>query len=102
MTNEQKIEVALDILRTQDWYWFMEESTRPHYDNARGTMRAFVKVVATISDQAIVEALRSLWTATYTYLHETMWGADEKVKAEFAATKAQLLAIIQPQHQAAA
>lgn len=101
-TNTQKIEKALQILNQQDWYWAMADYTHPALDEARGSMRAFVNVVASISDRAIVKALRQLWTATYEYVHETMWSENKKAKAEYEAMKAQLMAIIQPQYMAAA
>ena len=88
--------------RGQDWYWCMSDYTHPAYDYACGSMRAFVELVASISDKAIVKALRDLWTATYNYVHATMWSANEKAKAEFEATKAQLMAIIKPQYAMAA
>ena len=101
-TTSQKIEKALEILKGQDWYWFMSDYTHPAYDYACGSMRAFVELVASISDKAIVKALRDLWTATYNYVHATMWSANEKAKAEFEAMKAQLMAIIKPQYAMAA
>ena len=63
---------------------------------------AFVEVVASIADKVIVEALRNLWQATYDYIHKTMWGNNEKAKAEYEATKAQVMAVIQPQYAMAA
>ena len=98
MATSQKIEKALEILNGQDWYWCMSDYTHPAYDYACGSMRAFVELVATINDKTIVKALRDLWTATYNYVHTTMWSANEKAKAEFEATKAELMAVIKPQY----
>lgn len=95
-TNSQKIEKALEILKGQDWYWCMSDYTHPAYDNACGSMRAFVEVVASITDSTIVKALRTLWTATYEYVHATMFGSNSEAKIKFEATKVQLMAIIQP------
>ena len=61
-----------------------------------------MELVASISDKAIVKALRDLWTATYNYVHATMWSANEKAKAEFEAIKAELMAVIKPQYAMAA
>lgn len=80
----------------------MSDYTHPAYDYACGSMRAFVELVATINDKAIVKALRDLWTATYNYVHATMWSANEKAKAEFEAIKAELMAVIKPQYAMAA
>ena len=65
-------------------------------------MRAFVELVATIADKVIVKALRDLWTATYEYTHETMWGSNDEAKAEFKAKEAELMAVIKPQYAMAA
>lgn len=101
-TNSKKIEKALEILKGQDWWWCMSDDTHPAYDNACGSMRAFVEVVASITDRAIVKALRDLWTATYEYVHATMFGSSKEKDSKFEATKAQLMAIIQPQYAMAA
>jgi len=95
-TTSQKIDKALEILKAQDWYWCMSEYTHPAYDYACGSMRAFVELVATINDSEIVKALRDLWTATYNYVHASMWGSNDKAKAEFEATKCALMAVIKP------
>ena len=101
-TTQQKIEKALSIMRSHDWYWCMADCTNPAYGNAYGSMRAFVETAASINDITTVKALRDLWTVTYNYIHATMWSADEKAKAEFEKAKAQLMATIQPQYAMAA
>ena len=102
MATSQKIEKALEILNSQDWGWCMSDYTHPAYDNAYGTMRSFVELVATINDKNIVKALRDLWTATYQYVHATMWGSNEKAKEEYNAIKEELMAVINPQYALAA
>lgn len=102
MTTSQKIEKALAILNTQDWYWAMSDYTHPAYDNAFENMRVFVELVATIENSCIIKALRNLWKATYNYVHATMWSDNEKAKAEFDAIEAELMAIIKPQYVMAA
>lgn len=101
-TTSQKIEKALEILNGQDWWWCMSDYTNPAYGNAYGSMRAFVELVASINDSTIVKALRDLWTATYKYIHATMWSANEKAKAEYEAKKAELMAVVNPQFAMAA
>ena len=101
-TTSQKIEKALSIMKSHDWYWCMADYTNPAYGNAYGSMRAFVEVVASIADSEIVKALRELWTATYEYVHATMWSSNEAAKAEFKLKEAQLMAVIQPQFAMAA
>jgi hypothetical protein len=100
-TTANKIEKALSILSQHDWYWMMSESNSA-YGYACGSMRAFVELVATIEDSTIVKALRDLWTATYEYVHATMWGSNEAAKAEFNAKEAELMAVIKPTYSVAA
>lgn len=101
-TTQQKIEKALSIMQSHDWYWMMADYTNPAYGNAYGSMRAFVEVVASINVSSIVKALRDLWQATYDYIHATMWSSNDKAKAEFETKKAELMAVIQPQYAMAA
>ena len=100
-TTANKIETALQIMNQHDWYWCMADSNSA-YGYAYGSMKMFVELVATISDSSIVKALRDLWTATYNYVHATMWSANEKAKAEYESIKANLMAIIKPTFQMAA
>ena len=100
-TTANKIEKALSIMNNHDWYWMMCDSNSA-YGYARGSMRAFVELVATIDDAAIVKAMRDLWTANYEYVHATMWSSNEAAKAEFKAKEAQLMAVIKPQFAIAA
>ena len=100
-TTANKIEKALQILNGHDWYWMMCDSNSA-YGYARGSMRAFVELVATIEDSTIVKALRDLWTATYEYVHATMFGSSSEAKETFKAKESELMAIIKPTYQMAA
>lgn len=93
-TTANKIEKALSILNGHDWYWMMSDSNSA-YGYARGSMRAFVELVATIEDVAIVKALRDLWTANYEFAHNSN-------KETFKAKEAELMAVINPQFAVAA
>ena len=95
MTNTEKIEKALNILSNHDWYWCMSDSNSA-YGYARGSMRMFVELVATINDNIIVKALRDLWKATYEFVH------DKTDKETFKANEAELMGIIKPTYQMAA
>ena len=97
-----KIEKALEIMKSHDWYWMMADYTNPSYGNAYGSMRAFVELVATIENSSIVKALRDLWKATYEYVHATMWGSNDAAKAEFKEKEAELMAVIMPTYAVAA
>ena len=101
-TTQQKIEKALSIMKSHDWYWCMADYTYPAYGNAYDSMRAFVETAASINDITTVKALRDLWTATYEYVHATMWGSNEAAKAEFNAKEAELMAVIKPTYSVAA
>ena len=101
-TTANKIEKALSIMKSHDWYWMMADYTNPAYGNAYGSMRAFVEVVASITDSTIVKALRDLWTATYEYVHATMFGGSSEAKETFKAKESELMAIIKPTYQMAA
>jgi hypothetical protein len=101
-TTSQKIEKALQILNGHDWYWAMANYSNPAYGNAYASMRSFVEVVASIADSAIVKALRELWTATYEYVHATMWSSNAEAKETYKAKEAQLMAVIKPQYAMAA
>ncbi len=102
-TTSQKIEKALLILKNQDFYWKMADYATKAYNEAYCTMRAFVELLATINDTAIVKALKELWVVTYNYAQVTMMGRNESAaKAEFKSKEAELMAIINPQLSAAA
>ena len=94
-TTTNKIEKALQILNHHDWYWCMSDSNSA-YGYARGSMRAFVELVATIENAAIVKALRDLWKANYEYVHE------KTNKETFKAKEAELMSIIKPTYTMAA
>ncbi len=101
-TTSQKVEKALSILGSHDWYWAMANYSNPAYGNAYASMRAFVEVVASIADSTIVKALRDLWKATYDYIHATMWSSNPEAKETFKAKESQLMAVIKPQYAIAA
>ena len=94
-TTANKIEKALQILNHHDWYWMMCDSNSA-YGYARGSMRAFVELVATIENAAIVKALRDLWTANYEFAHSR---CD---KETFKAIETEIMNIISPPFSVAA
>ena len=87
MATTNKIEKALSILGQHDWYWMMCDSNNA-YGYAYSSMKAFVELVATINDTAIVKAMRDLWTANYEFAH------NRCAKETFKAKEAELMAII--------
>ena len=101
MATANKIEKALEIMKSHDWYWMMCDSNSA-YGYARGSMRAFVELVASINNAAIIKAMRDLWTAHYKYVHATMFGSNDAAKAELKAKEAELMAVINQSYAMAA
>lgn len=95
MATANKIEKALQILKGHDWYWMMCDSNSA-YGYARGSMRAYVELVATIDDAAIIKAMRDLWTANYEFAH------NRCDKETFTAREAELMVVIKPTYTVAA
>ena len=96
MATIETINKALEAMNNHDWYWMMADYTHPSIDYARGNMRYFVELVATISDGRIRKALRDLWVATYENVHANLFGKNEEANKTYEAKKAELMAIILP------
>ena len=65
MATVEIINKALATMNNHDWYWMMADYSYPAMDYARGNMRYFVELVASIKNSTIENALRELWIATY-------------------------------------
>ena len=63
MTQDNKIQTALDMIESYDWFWRMSDAWL--YDSAKAGMRRFVTLVSTIEDGNVRMALRGLWTLRY-------------------------------------
>ena len=97
MATIETINKALEVLKNHDWWWMMADYTLPAIDNARGSMRYYVELVATIKDAVVRNAMRELWKATYENVHNNMWGKDAKKLIKFMKPrKTELMAIILP------
>lgn len=96
MATIETINNALEILKNHDWWWMMADYTHPAIDNARGSMRYYVELVATIKDAVVRNAMRELWKATYENVHNNMWSKDEEANKVYEAKKKELMAIILP------
>ncbi len=96
MAKTEIINKTLEVLKNHDWWWMMADYTHPAIDNARGSMRYFVELVATITDAKIRKALRDLWVATYENVHANLWSKNEEANKQFEIKKAELMAIILP------
>ena len=96
MATLELINKALATMNNHDWYWCFADYTHPAIDKARGDMRYFVELVATITDANIRKALRDLWVATYENVHANLWSKNEESNKVYEAKKAELMAIILP------
>jgi hypothetical protein len=96
MATIETINKALEVLKNHDWWWMMADYTHPAIDNARGSMRYYVELVATIKDAVVRNAMRELWKATYENVHNNMWSKDEEANKVYEAKKTELMAIILP------
>ncbi|MCL1615491.1 hypothetical protein M3090_03645 [Bacteroides sp. ET71] len=96
MATIEIINKALAVMNNHDWYWMMADYTHPAIDEARGSMRYFVELVALIKDTTIEKALRELWKATYENVHANLWSKDEEANKQYEMKKAKLMAIILP------
>lgn len=94
MATIEIINKALEAMSNHDWYWCFADYTHPAIDNAKGNMRYFVELVATISNVDIRKALRDLWVATYEKVHANLWSKDEEANKQYEIKKAKLMAII--------
>ena len=105
MTTQEVIYKALEVMNSQDWYWYMSDyQINEMKDKAYGTMRNFVELVASINDSTIRKALRELWTATYNFkeLNSPMSSPSETQIREYNNVKAELMAVILPSYNMAA
>ena len=96
MASVEIINKALEAMNNHDWYWMMADYSHPAMDYARGNMRYFVELVATISNADIRKAMRDLWIATYENVHANLWSKDEEANKQYEMKKAKLMAIIYP------
>ena len=85
MATTEIINKALETLKNHDWYWMMADYSHPAMDYARGSMRYFVELVATITDVSI-----------YENVHANLWSKNEESNKVYEAKKAELMAIILP------
>lgn len=96
MATMETIYKALETMKKHDWYWMMADYSHPSIDYARGNMRYFVELVATINDINLRKALRDLWVATYENVHANLFVKNEEANKQYEVKKAELMAIILP------
>ena len=91
MTQENKIEKALQMIKNFDWDWrmcdlgYFEERKK-----AERRMRSFVALVCTIPNKAVREALRNLWTLEYRKIQYNRGGN----KTEYIEKKKEYMAVL--------
>lgn len=96
MATVEIINKALATMNNHDWYWMMADYSHPAMDYARGNMRYFVELVASIKNSTIENALRELWIATYENVHANLFVRNEEANKQYEVKKAELMAIILP------
>lgn len=96
MTTTEIISKAMKVMDGHDWWWCFADYTHPDIDYARGSMREFVELVATIQDAAVRNAMRELWVATYENVHANMFHDNEEASKAYETKKAELMKIIRP------
>ena len=77
MTQDSKIQKALDMIDNYDWFWSMWR-----YDSAKAGMRRFVALVNTIEDEDVRKALRGLWSLRYEETSSIISGRHADVSAQ--------------------
>ena len=82
MTQSNYIQEAIQMINRHDWYWMMSEEYTRSYDAAKASMKAFVALVNTISNETIREALRALWMLQYNNARNSINGKVEGTTAK--------------------
>ena len=73
MTQDSKIQKALDMIDNYDWFWSMSD---------KAGMRRFVALVNTIEDEDVRKALRGLWSLRYEETSSIISGRHADVSAQ--------------------
>ena len=82
MTQSNNIQDAIQMINHHDWYWMMSEEYTRSYNSAKASMKAFVALVNTISNETIREALRALWMLHYNNARNSINGKVEDMSAK--------------------
>ncbi len=82
MTQSNYIQEAIQMINHHDWYWMMSEEYTRSYNAAKASMKAFVALVNTISNETIREALRALWMLQYNNARNSINGKVEDTTAK--------------------
>ncbi len=80
MIQDNKIQAALEMIDSYDWYWRMADEWL--YGSAKAGMRRFVALVNTIKDENARMALRGLWTLRYEEASSIISGRHADVSAQ--------------------
>ena len=77
MAQNNKIQEALQMIESHDWYWRMADSGYDwRYENAKAGMRKFVALVHSIDNEIVRKALRNLWTLKYEEARDAVNGKE--------------------------
>lgn len=77
MTQNNKIQEALQMIESHDWYWRMADSGYDwRYNSAKARMRQFVALVSSIENEIVRTALRNLWTLRFEEARDAVNGRN--------------------------
>lgn len=82
MTQKSSIQEALQMIDHHDWYWMMSEEYTRSYNSAKASMKAFVALVSTITNETVREALKALWMLRYNNARNAINGGDTDTSKE--------------------
>ena len=84
MNTSNTIQDALEMITNHDWYWRMADyGYEANYNAAKAHMQAFLRLVNTITNDAIREALKNLWLLKFDEARDAVNGRNnEESKAK--------------------
>ena len=84
MNTSNTIQDALEMITNHDWYWRMADcGYEANYNAAKAHMQAFLRLVNTIANDGIREALKNLWLLKFDEARDAVNGRnDEQNKAK--------------------
>ena len=80
--TSNNIHEALQMIDHHDWYWMMSEEYTRSYNAAKASMKAFVALVNTITNETVREALKALWMLRYNNARNAINGRDTDASKE--------------------
>lgn len=90
MTTIDKIQEAIKMMNEHDWWWaWAEYCTQPRIESY-SHMKAFVRLVSSINDAAIISTLREMWVLT----SKKAWTDNKNKQTEYENQRMALMATL--------